>query len=65
LDAVAAVSAIGVRQIADPHRLAEQITKVAVALCAHGLPVEAKDVLRKALALAPHAVLSNILQARI
>jgi tetratricopeptide (TPR) repeat protein len=55
LDAVAVVSAIGVRQIADPHRMAEQITKVAVALYAHGLSVEAKDALRKALALAPHA----------
>jgi hypothetical protein len=53
-DAVAVVSAMGVRQIADPDRAAEQMMKIAAALCTHGLPVEAEDVLRKALALVPH-----------
>jgi tetratricopeptide (TPR) repeat protein len=45
---------MGVRQIVDPDRAAEQMTKIAAALCTHGLPLEARDVLRKALALVPH-----------
>jgi tetratricopeptide (TPR) repeat protein len=54
-DAAAMVSAIDVRQMADPDRTAEQMTKMAAALCTRGLQAEAKDVLRKANALAPHA----------
>ena len=47
---------IDVRQFADPDRTAEQMAKIAAALCMRGLRVEAKDVLRKAIALAPRAV---------
>src|SRR6516164_1749654 len=54
-DAAARVSVIDVRQVADPDRTAEQMTKMAAAFCTRGLQVEAKDVLRKANALAPHA----------
>jgi tetratricopeptide (TPR) repeat protein len=54
-DALAAVNAIDVRQIADPDRTAEQMTNIAAALGAHGLRAEAKDVLRSAIALAPRA----------
>jgi tetratricopeptide (TPR) repeat protein len=54
-DAAARVSVISVRQIADPDRTAERMTKIAAELCTRGLRVEAKDVLRKAIALAPHA----------
>ena len=54
-DALAAVNAIDVRQIADPDRTAEQITNIAAVLCARRLRAEAKDVLRSAVALAPRA----------
>jgi len=54
-DALAAVNAIDVRQIADPDRTAEQITNIAAVLCARRLRAEAKDVLRSAIALAPRA----------
>jgi len=54
-DALAAVNAIDVRQIADPDRTAEQITNIAAALCTRGLRAEAKDVLRSVIALAPRA----------
>jgi tetratricopeptide (TPR) repeat protein len=54
-DAVARLNLIDFRQIADPARTAEQMTKIAAALCTHGLRVDAKDVLRKAIALAPHS----------
>ena len=50
-----AVAVIDVRQIADPDRTSQQMTKIAAALCTRGLRVEAKDVLRKAIALAPHS----------
>ena len=58
-DAVAVVSAIDVRQIADPDRTAAQMTKIAAALCTRGLRVEARNVLRKAIALAPHVAASR------
>src|SRR6516164_1795862 len=54
-DAVAGVNVIDVRQIADPDRTAQQMTKIAAALCTRGLRAEAKDVLRKAIALTPHS----------
>jgi hypothetical protein len=54
-DALAAVNAIDVRQIADSDRTAEQITNIAAVLCAQRLRAEAKDVLRSAIALAPRA----------
>jgi tetratricopeptide (TPR) repeat protein len=54
-DALAAVNAIDVRQIADLDRTAEQITNIAAVLCARRLRAEAKDVLRSANALAPRA----------
>src|SRR6266446_7699842 len=54
-DALAAVNAIDVRQIADPDRTAEQITNIAAALCTRGLRAEAKDMLHSAIALAPRA----------
>jgi tetratricopeptide (TPR) repeat protein len=54
-DALAAVNAIDVRQIADPDRTAEQITNIAAVVCAQRLRAEAKDVLRNAIALAPRA----------
>jgi tetratricopeptide (TPR) repeat protein len=54
-DALAAVNAIDVPQIADPGRTAEQMTNIAATLCTHGLRAEAKDVLRSAIALAPRA----------
>jgi tetratricopeptide (TPR) repeat protein len=53
--AVARVSAMGVRQIADRDRMAKQITRIAAAVCACGLRAEARGVLRKAIALAPHS----------
>jgi tetratricopeptide (TPR) repeat protein len=52
-EAVGRMSAIGVGQIAQPDRTAKQMTKIAAAICARGQRVEAKDVLRKAIALAP------------
>ena len=58
-DAVAVVSAIDVRQIVDPDRTAAQMTKIAAALCTRGLRVEARNVLRKAIALAPHVAASR------
>ena len=54
-DALAAVNAIDVRQIADSDRTAEQITNIAAVLCAQRLRAEAKDVLRSTIALAPRA----------
>ncbi len=54
-DALAAVNAIDVRQIADPDRTAEQITNIAAVLCARRLRAEAKDMLHSAIALAPRA----------
>src|SRR5262249_33622820 len=56
-DTAAGVSAIDVRQMADPDRTAEQMTKMAAAFCTRGFRVEAKDVLRKADTLAPHAAI--------
>ena len=47
-DAVAGVNVVDVRT-------AERMTKLAAALCTRGLRAEAKDVLRRAIALAPHA----------
>jgi tetratricopeptide (TPR) repeat protein len=58
-DAVAGVSVIDVRQIADPDHRAEQMVRIAAALCTRGLRVEAKDVLRKAMALAPYSATSR------
>src|SRR6266436_1967680 len=52
-EAVARLSTIGVGQIAHRDRTAKQMTKIAAAICAHGQRVEAEDVLRKAIALAP------------
>jgi hypothetical protein len=46
-DAVAVVMAIGPRQIPDPDRTAEQMTKIAAALCTRGLRLEAKNILRE------------------
>jgi tetratricopeptide (TPR) repeat protein len=54
-DAAARLNAIDARGMADLDRTAEQMTKMAAALCTWGLRVEAKDVLRDANALAPHA----------
>jgi len=54
-NAVVGMSVIDVRHIADPDRAGQQMTKIAAALCARGLRAEAKDVLRKAIALAPHS----------
>jgi len=47
-DAVAGVNVVDVRT-------AERMMKLAAALCTRGLRAEAKDVLRRAIALAPHA----------
>jgi hypothetical protein len=52
-EAVARLSATVVGQIARPDRTARQMTKIAAAICAWGQRVEAKDVLRKAIAMAP------------
>jgi hypothetical protein len=52
-EAVARLSTIDVEQIAQPDRTAKQMTKIAAAICARGQRVEAEDVLRKAIALAP------------
>jgi tetratricopeptide (TPR) repeat protein len=54
-NAVVGMSVTDVRHIADPDRAGQQMTKIAAALCARGLRAEAKDVLRKAIALAPHS----------
>jgi hypothetical protein len=51
-EAIAMVSASG-GQIAHRDRTAKQMTKIAAAICARGQRVEAEDVLRKAIALAP------------
>jgi tetratricopeptide (TPR) repeat protein len=50
-----AVAVLDVRQIADPDRTSQQMTKIAAALCTRGLRAEAKDLLRKAIALTPHS----------
>jgi len=52
-EAVARLSTIGLGPIAQPDRTAKQMTKIAAAICVRGQRVEAKDVLRKAIALAP------------
>jgi tetratricopeptide (TPR) repeat protein len=52
-EAVARLSATVVGQIARPDRTARQMTRIAAAICAWGQRVEAKDVLRKAIAMAP------------
>jgi tetratricopeptide (TPR) repeat protein len=52
-EAVARLSTIDVGQIAQPDHTAKQVTKIAAAICARGQRVEAEDVLRKAIALAP------------
>jgi tetratricopeptide (TPR) repeat protein len=52
-EAVVRLSATVVGQIAQPDRTARQMTKIAAAICAWGQRVEAKDVLRKAIAMAP------------
>src|SRR5262249_24630363 len=52
-EAVGRMSTIGLGPIAQPDRTAKQMTKIAAAICARGQRVEAKDVLRKAIALAP------------
>ena len=52
-EAVARLSATVVGQIARPDRTARQMTRIAAAICAWGQRVEAKDVLRRAIALAP------------
>jgi Tfp pilus assembly protein PilF len=52
-EAVARLSATVIGQIARPDRTARQMTKIAAAICAWGQRVEAKDVLRKAIAIAP------------
>ena len=52
-EAVARVSAIGVGQIAHPEGTAKQMTNLAAAICKCGQRMEAADVLRKAIALAP------------
>jgi Flp pilus assembly protein TadD len=52
-EAVAGLSAIVIGQIARPERTARQMTKIAAAICARGQRVEAKDILRKAMAMAP------------
>src|SRR5262245_20023683 len=49
-EAVARLSAI---VIARPERTARQMTEIAAAICAWGQRVEAKDILRKAMAMAP------------
>jgi tetratricopeptide (TPR) repeat protein len=54
-EAVAGMNVIDVRQMADPDRTAQQMTKIAAALFTRGLRLEAKDLLRKAIALAPHS----------
>ena len=54
-DAVAGVNATDVPQVADPDRTAGDITNIAAALRTRGLRAEAKDVLRSAIAFAPHA----------
>jgi tetratricopeptide (TPR) repeat protein len=52
-EAVARVSTSGVGQIAQPDRRAKQMTKIAAAILAWGERLEAEDVLRKAIVLAP------------
>src|SRR5262245_56151195 len=52
-EAVGRMSTIGAGQIAQPERTPQQMTKIAAAICGRGQRVEAKDVLRKAIALAP------------
>src|SRR6516165_5229050 len=52
-EAVARVSTSGVGQIVHPDRTAKRMAKIAAAICARGQRVEAEEVLRKAIALAP------------
>jgi tetratricopeptide (TPR) repeat protein len=52
-EAIAMVSTSGVGQIAHRDRTAKRMTKIAAAICARGQRVEAEDVLRRAIALAP------------
>jgi tetratricopeptide (TPR) repeat protein len=52
-EAVVRLSATVVGQIAQPDRTARQMMKIAAAICAWGQRAEAKDVLRKAIAMAP------------
>jgi tetratricopeptide (TPR) repeat protein len=52
-EAVARLSATLIGHIARPDHTAGQMTKIAAAICAWGQRVEAKDVLRKAMAMAP------------
>jgi hypothetical protein len=52
-EAVVRLSATVIEQIARPDRTARQMTKIAAAICAWGQRVEAKEVLRKAIAIAP------------
>jgi tetratricopeptide (TPR) repeat protein len=52
-EVVVRLSATIVGQIAQPDRTARQMMKIAAAICAWGQRVEAKDVLRKAIAVAP------------
>src|ERR1700756_3040394 len=47
-EAVARLSTIGVGQIAQPDRTANQMTQIAAAICARAQREEAEDVLRKA-----------------
>jgi tetratricopeptide (TPR) repeat protein len=57
-DVIVGMNVINARRIADPDRTAQQMTNIAAALYARGLRAEAKDVLRKAIALAPHSATS-------
>jgi tetratricopeptide (TPR) repeat protein len=59
LDAVAGMSAIDVRKVPAPERIDEQMTKIASTLWIRGSRAEAQDVLRKAIALLPHAARSR------
>jgi tetratricopeptide (TPR) repeat protein len=52
-EAVARLSTIGIGRIAQPDRTAKQMMQIAAAICARAQRVEAEDVLRKAIALAP------------
>jgi tetratricopeptide (TPR) repeat protein len=58
-EAVARVSTSGVGQIVHPDRTAKQMTRIAAAICARSQRVEAKDVLRKAIDLAPQFAASR------
>ena len=64
-EAVVRLSATIVGQIAQPDRTARQMTKIAAAICAWGQRVEAKDVLRKAIAMAPQFAAPRLALARL